>query len=646
LKAQRVVRRLAAVLAADVVGYSRLMGENEEGTLRRVQAHRRELVDPKVREHRGRIVKTTGDGMLVEFGSVVDAVRCAVEVQRGMIKTEEGLPADREMRFRIGVNLGDIIIDGDDIFGDGVNVAARLEALAEPGGVCISGTVRDHIGERLPYAFADCGEQSVKNIASPVHVFAINRAAIAATPFVPPKPPPRFAPRDIGVAAAAALVMLVAAGGVGWRTWLAVPAVPPPSGEAKPAPRLSLMVLPFANLSNDPEQEYFADAIADDLTTDLSRTVNSFVIARTTAFTYKGKAIDVKQIGHDLGVRYVIEGSVHHLGEPVQVNVQLIDAETGAHIWAERFDTDRTNLAKAQNEIVATLARKLQLQLLQTVARRIEHDKPENVDARDLIMRGWALYHRPRLAADPAATLNEAEQTFEKALAIDPQSLDARVGIAWTLGELLANGLSKSREQDMQRAEALLREVFDQDRNDPRAATEMGRLRRLQGRLAESRIELERAVGLDPSNPYAIAQLGITTLFLGQPDAALAYLEKWLRLDPHRPNLFFIHYWLGHDHLLLAQADEAVESLMRALSANPCFPSHSHLLLAAALGLKADTERANVAIAEWVKCSPKAGSIAAVRLWEGAFPWAKQPEYVALREKTEYAGLRGGMPEQ
>src|SRR6266853_5618619 len=282
-------RRLAAILAADVAGYSRLMGADEEGTHERLKAHRRELVDPKISEHSGRIVKTTGDGMLVEFASVVDAVRCAAEVQRAMVDREAGMPEDRRIRFRIGINLGDIIVDGDDIFGDGVNVAARLEALSDPGGICISRMVRDQIRDKLAYAFEDLGEQSVKNIARPVRVYALRREAVADLPAssVPPAPP------------------------------ISQPAV---------VPRLSIVVLPFANLSDDREQQYFADGITEDLTTDLSRIADMIVISRNTAFTYRNRSVDTKQIGRELGVRYVLEGSVRRAGNEVRVSAQLIDA--------------------------------------------------------------------------------------------------------------------------------------------------------------------------------------------------------------------------------------------------------------------------------------------------------------------------------
>jgi adenylate cyclase len=436
-------------MAADVAGYSRLMGVDEEDTLRRLNAHRGQLIDPKISEHRGRIVKTTGDGLLVEFPSVVNAVRCAAEIQRAMVDRNSEMTEDRRITFRVGINLGDIIVEDDDIFGDGVNIAARLEAPAEPGGICISGTVYDHIGDRLPYAFDDMGEQSVKNIARPVRAFAMSAAVVAAT-----APVAVQAPSDLD---RPSRVPRLAVG----RRRTGRARQPIAGAAAGAVPRLSIVVLPFANLSNDPEQEYFVDATTDDLTTDLSRISGSFVISRTTAFTYKGKAIDVKQIGSDLGVRYVLEGSVRRLGEQVQVNVQLIDAESGSHIWADRFDTDRTNLAKAQSEITGRLARALYVELVQAVSRRIEEDNPLNLDASDLVMRGWAWYHRPRSAPN----LQSSGQAFEQALRMEPRSLDARVGIATILGEQLALGWSKSREHDIARCEELLLEVLEQDRN-------------------------------------------------------------------------------------------------------------------------------------------------------------------------------------
>jgi len=388
-------RRLAAILAADVAGYSRLMAADEEGTHERLQAHLRELVDPKIKEHRGRIVKSTGDGLLAEFSSVVDAVRCAVKTQRAMIDRNADTPEDKRIIFRIGVNLGDVIVEPEDIFGDGVNIAARLEALAEPGGICISRVVRDQVRDRLDYKFEDMGEQEVKNIARPVRVYALRREAIAGLPG-PMTPPSTSIPQ---------------------------PAVPP---------RMSIVVLPFMNLSDDTEQQYFADGITEDLTTDLSRVPGSFVIARNTAFTYKGQPVDVKKVSRELGVRYVLEGSVRRVGDQVRVNLQLVDGQSGAHLWADRFDTDRANLAQAQDEITGRLARTLNLELVEASVRRSEQERAADPDARDLVMRGWALSNR--MAS--AATREEARRAFERALDIDPESVDARIG----LGEVLISG--------------------------------------------------------------------------------------------------------------------------------------------------------------------------------------------------------------
>jgi adenylate cyclase len=624
-------RRLAAILAADVAGYSRLMGADEEGTLRRLQAHRRELIDPKIAEHRGRLVKTTGAGLLVEFASVVDAVRCAVEVQRGMIEREAEAPAEQALRFRVGINLGDIISDQGDIFGDGVNVAARLEALAEPGGACISGTVRDHVGDRLPYAFTDMGEQNVKNIARAVRVFAIEPAAIAATSLVPPRPPPRFAMRRITALAMVLLVLLTGAGIAAWRIW------PPGIHEAKPVSRLSIVVLPLASLSNDPDQEYFADAVTDDLTTDLSRIANSFVISRTTAFTYKGKSADVKQIGRELGVRYVLEGSVRRLGEQVQVNVQLIDAETGAHVWADRFDTDRTNLAKAQREITGRLARTLHLGLLEAADRVIEQEKPVNLDARDLLMRGWAGWYKP----ETAAQLDEAQRFFEQALTLDPQSSEARIGSASILVERLNVGMSKSRKEDMAHAEQLLLEALEHAPNDARLHFAIGMLRRIQERFIEAKIELEKTIALDHNHGGGMLQLGFTLIVLGEPEVALPYFEKAIRLNPQHKNIAFFYFGLGSCNVFLDHLDEAIDFYRKARAANSRI-YFIHFYLSAALALRGDIDEAKVALAEFRKLKPELRSLADLhRSWTNL----SSPPFAALWAKTVDVGLlRAGFP--
>jgi TolB-like protein/class 3 adenylate cyclase/Tfp pilus assembly protein PilF len=646
-------RRLAAILAADVAGYSRLMGADEEGTLQRLRAHRRELVDPKIREHRGRIVKTTGDGMLVEFPSVVDAVRCAVEVQRAMVDRNAEILHDKRITFRIGVNLGDVIADGDDIYGDGVNIAARLEALAEPGGICISRTVRDHIGDRLPYVFDDIGEQNVKNIAQPVHAFAVSAATVASLPEVAVPAQPSALPRRSTARLAVFAGSLVAVIGIGLAAWWAWPKGNPAAvtvetspavsaqgapAEAKAAPPLSLVVLPFANLSNDPEQEYFADGITDDLTTDLSRFPGSLVIARNTAFTYKGKPTDVKQIGRDLGVRYVVEGSVRRTGDQVQVNVQLIDTESGAHLWADRFDADRRDLANAQAEITVRLARSLNVKLVSAEVSRSEQRKALDPDARDFVMRGWDWLQRPR----SPTTLKEARQAFEHALEIDPRSNDARIGLARTL-TVAVTTTGGSVSEDISRAEQLLVEAIEHDPNSSLAHEAMGQVRLLQkNRLHEAQIELETALALDRNLLPAVRSLGWLYAHLAEPEACIAQAERTLRLSPRDPWVWNSFAQTGYCHLFLNHVDLATDYLMKARAAAPQV-WWVHMYLAAGLGLKGNLDAGRASLAESLKLRPEMNSIANFR---DLRPWYSSPKELELEDHTVIDGLRRlGFPE-
>src|SRR6266404_5460799 len=433
---QPVERRLAAILAADVAGYSRLMGVDEEGTHDRLTAHFRELVDPKIKEHRGRTVKNTGDGLLAEFVSVVDAVRCAVQVQRGMIDREPEVPSEQRIRFRIGINLGDVIVEEHDIFGDGVNVAARLEALADPGGICISRTVRDHIRDKLAYSFEDRGDQSVKNIARPLRVYALRREAIA----------------DLPASSA--------------------PLATPVSRSAR-APRLSIVVLPFANLSNDPDQGYVADGITEDLTTDLSRIAGMFVISGNTAFTYRNKPVDTKQIGRELRVRYVLKGSVRRSGNRLRVTARLIDATTDAHLWAERFDRDAGELFALQNEITGRIANALNLEIIGAEAAQ----PTENPDALDYILRGRAAWNKGPTRDSYA----QAISLFERALALDPRSADAQSRLAGALAARAIVGLTDAAAADIARAEGLIAQVWEASPRSPFAHWVKGQVLRAQG---------------------------------------------------------------------------------------------------------------------------------------------------------------------
>jgi adenylate cyclase len=601
---QPVERRLAAILAADVAGYSRLMGEDEEGTHERLKAHFGELVNPKIAEHRGRIVKNTGDGLLAEFPSVVDAVRCAVEIQRGMVDREPDVPDEQRIRFRIGVNLGDVIVEEHDIFGDGVNVAARLEELAEPGGICISHTVHEHVGDRLPYSFEDMGDHNVKNIARSVRPYAIGAAALASLPQV-------FS--SIGEANKSIT------------PWT--------------APRLSIVVLPFVNFSDDPELEYFADGITDDLTTDLSRISGTFVIARNTAFTYRSKSVDVKQVGRELGVRYVIEGSVRRVARQLWVNVQLIDADSGAHLWADRFDVDPANLGEAECEITGRLARSFDVELVAAADRRIAQERVADPDAQALVLRGRAHL----ISSSSSKTRQAAQHAFERALAIDPQSIDAKVYLAITLVLTLLDGWSYSPQKDQARADQLLLEALEQDPNLAKAHCAMGLLRRMQGALTEAQIELERAIVLDRNYVLAAYQLGLVLAYRGRPEAGIPYVEKAIRLSPHEPNLGILLAVLGVCHLLLGHVDQAIDLLRRARAASSRY-WYIHIWLAGALGLGGNLDEARVALAKAIELKPEVTSLARYRVQH---PWEIDPAYLTLRAKTFDAGLRSiGFPDE
>ena len=549
-------RHLAAILATDVAGYSRLMGADEEGTLERLKAHRRQLIDPKIAEHGGRIVKTTGDGLLAEFPSVVDAVRCAAEVQRGMLDREPELPEERRIRLRIGVNLGDVIADGDDIFGDGVNVAARLEALAEPGGVCISHTVRDQIHDKLPYALDDLGEQFVKNIARPVRAYALSPETVVGLPAagVSRASTPRRRVTPVMVSGAAAVVLIIA--GVAWWLWPASrpqPASAPTAVSApQPAPHLSIVVLPFANLSNDPDQQYFADGITEDLTTDLSRLPNMLVIARNTAFTYKNKPVDAKQIGRELAVRYLLEGSVQRSGDQVRVTTQLIDAETGTHLYAERFDRPMGDLFALQGDVTSRIAVALNLELVAVEAAR----PSDNPDSLEYILRGRAADAKP----PTRESKTEAVGLFERALAVEPRSIDAQGRLAAGLAGRALDGMSDSPAEDIKRAEALLAPALAASPGNPFLHYVKGQLLRAvaQGpfglnaeervaRFADAIPEYEIVLAANPNAVNVLAHLAWCKFWTGAPDEAIpCWRRRSASARAIRTSIFGMRDWVRY----------------------------------------------------------------------------------------------------
>jgi adenylate cyclase len=591
----RVERRLAAVLAVDVAGYSRLMGEDEEGTLAALKAIRRESGDPKITEHRGRIVKTTGDGLLVEFASVIDAVRCAVDVQREMAARNEGLPAAQRIEFRMGINAGDIIIEEGDIFGDGVNIAARLEALAEPGDVCVSARVQEDSAGRLDLGFRDLGEQQLKNIARPVRAYAIDMA------------PARLAPA---------------------------------SGPS--APRLSIVVLPFANLSNDPEQEYFADALTEDLTTDLSRIEGMFVIARGTAYTFKGKTGDAKQVGRELGVRYALEGSVRKLGPRIRVNAQLIDAETAAHLWAERFDRDAEDLFAVQDEITSRIAIELNFNLLTAEAAK----PTENPTALDYLLRGRAAMMAPSSQERYVRGL----PLLERALALDPKSVVIRSRLAHALAARVMDGTSADAA-DIERALALAEESLAISPRDPLAHYARAQVLRALGRWEEAVAEYEACIAGNRNFAIAYSHLAVCRMYSGEIDGAIPLIECAIRLSPRDPDIGTLYARIGVMHLLQSRADE---SIAWSEKARPAMPAAVTLRawLASAYGLAGNHERAASELAEACRraSDDRYSSISRLRA-AGPYPTAPGnwgvPKIRGLFEATYFAGLRkAGMPEE
>jgi TolB-like protein/class 3 adenylate cyclase len=592
-------RRLAAIFAADVAGYSRLMGADEEGTHERLKAHRRELVDPKIREHSGRIVKTTGDGMLAEFPSVVAAMRCAAEWQRAMVDREADVPEDRRIRFRIGINLGDVIVEDDDIFGDGVNVAARLEALAEPGGICISRMVRDQIRDKLAYTFQDLGEQNVKNIARPVRVYALRPEAVADLP---------------------------APGG---------PAVPPIPQSAV-APRMSIVVLPFTSLGNDPEHQYFADGITEDLTTDLSRISDMVVISRNTAFTYQGKRVDTKQIGRELGVRYVLEGSVRRSGGQVRVNAQLINTETDAHLWAERFDGDASDLFALQNEITSRIARALGVELIRVEAGR----RTERPDVLDYILRARAAGARtPSRDRD-----TEILRLYELALALDPQSAEAQSGVTLALAGRVLDNMTDSPAADLERAIRLSEQALAASPRSQLAHFAKGQLLRAQRRYAEAIPEYETVLASNRNWVFALFALGQCKLFTGLIDEVIPLAEQALRLSPRDPAIYVWYWQIGFVHLLQSRTNEAIIWLEKARNTAPAHSIY-RADLASAYALNGETEHAAAELAEARRLGgdDRFSSMARVR----AYRSFGTPKIRALCEATYFAGLRlAGMPEE
>jgi adenylate cyclase len=587
-------RKLAAILVSDVVGYSRLAGSDEDRILARLRALRSDLIDPIIAVHNGRIVKRTGDGSIVEFRSVVDAVRCAIEVQNGMVERNAGLPPERRIEFRIGIHLGDVVEESDgDLMGDGVNIAARLEGVAKPGAICLSEDAYRQVKSRLDIAVSDLGATQLKNIAEPMRVYSLQVGA--PTQAKPTKLSSK--PRSTLVPLLAAIVGLIGIAGGGWYFFNAkrTTSNAPIAGSAA---HLSIVVLPFANLSGDASQDYFADGVSENLTTDLSRIRNSFVIARNTAFSFKGKNVDTKAISKELGVRYVLEGSVQRDQNQVRVNAQLIDGETGAHLWADRFEEDVTNLFKLQDQVVARLANTLRHELVRAEAEKDTGSK--NADAIDLAMRGRALLWPP-FSKDKVDT---ARTWFEKALKVDPNNSDALAGEAYTYTLEFAFG-SRNSETDY---DAKILGQADRsvtlDRNNALAYLAKSFYLLVSLRPNDAFRAANAGLAIDPNNASLLATRSIAQTYLRQFEQAKSDVQQAMRLSPRDPALSQWHNFLADAEIGLGNLNAAIEEANKAIDGGYRV-FYAYLNLAVAHALKGDMDEARAPLAEARRLNPK-----------------------------------------
>ena len=545
----RAERRLAAILAGDIVGYSRLMGADEEGTLARINAVRREFWDPKIAEHRGRIVKRTGDGVLIEFASVVDAARYGIEIQRGMAKRNAELPEDKRIELRMGIHIGDILIEDDDIFGDGVNVAARLEGIAEPGGICFSRAAFEQVDGKLDVSFEDGGDQELKNIARPIRVYRTKFTFAATSPalMVPDKP--------------------------------------------------SIAVLPFQNMSGDPEQEYFADGIVEDIITGLSRIRWLFVIARNSTFTYKGRAVDVKQVGRELGVRYVLEGSVRKVGDRVRITGQLIDAKTGTHVWAERYDRKSEDIFALQDEITLSVIGAIEPSLRLAEAERVKRKRPDSLDAYDLVLQA-----QPDVYTRMPEPSKRALVLLERALALDPNYALAHACAAQCNHSLfLRGGLHEEhRMASIRHAEAAIAHGQDDALALSFAGFAIGMDKHDRPAAFAA---LEAALAVSPSSAHTYIQGSVILATAGESERAIEWAERGLRLSPFDPWRNSAFFSIATAHFHRGRYEEAAAAARKSVQASPGF-SMAHMVLAASLAKLGKITEAKVAAARVLELQP------------------------------------------
>src|SRR3989442_9034578 len=629
-----IQRRLAAILAADIAGYSRLMHEDEAATVRDLKSHQ-SVILPLVGRHGGRIIDTAGDGLMAEFTSVIGATACAVEIQTVLAQRNEGVADSRRMLFRIGITLGDVIHDETRIYGDGINIAGRLEALAEPGGVLVSNTVYDQVRGKLPLTFEDLGERQVKNIEQPVRVYRLALPATSPTALAPPRrPPPLPDPRRRVLWGPAAVPVLLRVAGAWWTGSRFFPRQGAGSTEA---PRLSIVVLPFTNLSGDPSQDYFADGITEDLTTDLSRLAGSFVISRNTAFTLKGKAVDARQIGRELKVRYVLEGSVRRMGRTIRVNAQLIDAGTGAHLWAEQMDVDQGTLATSQDNfgIASRLAKTLSVELVNVEGRRAPQANP---DAVDLTMRGWSILNGGPGQDD----VKRSVAMFEDALRIDPDNSQARVGLAQAFTLVHRNRWDPERDRILARADEAVTRAIALSPNYAHAHYVKAEVLALSRRFDAALATYDRAIALDPNHAAAYVSRGRALIAIGRAAEAMAPVEKASRLRPRDPDLFVWYYVLCHAHTHLARDAQAIEWCLKSTATGKSFWG-AWTDLASAYAWRGQKAEAAAAVAELLKVRP---DFTVEQLAQDGSGYSDNPTFRKEFERIVEGARKAGLPER
>jgi adenylate cyclase len=580
-------RRLAAILAADVAGYSRLIGTDEAGTLQAFKTIKAELFDPTIAVHNGRLVKTTGDGFLAEFTSVVDALRCATELQAHMAERNATAPTGRRIDFRIGINVGDIVVEDGDIFGDSVNVAVRLEGLAEPGGICVSARVQEDAAGKLDLAFQDMGEQRLKNIVRPVRVYRVARERNADA-----RPEPAS---------------------------LRLPDKP------------SIAVLPFANMSGDPEQEFFADGIAEDIITALSRYPSLFVIARNSCFTYKGRAVDVKQVGRELGVRYILEGGLRKVDNRIRVTGQLVEAETGRHVWAERYDRDLANIFALQDDVSEAVTTAIAPAIAHAEQQRAVRKPPGSLDAWGAYQRG--LWHWSKFGADDNVL---AQKFFQQAIDLDPTFGGGYRGLAMAQVVAASGFQTCNLAETLTSAEALARRAVALDGADAEAHSTLGATLYSRGDYEGALAEAERALAISPNLAMAHATLGATLIFSGRPKEGLAALKTSIRLDPQDPLLFSRLNRLALGLYFSGEYEAAVEAAKRAVRLNPDYPP-PHRWLAAALGQMGRTAEAKETLAKAIAVAPASFDMYV----RGRVPWMRPEDHAHMLEGLRKAGWEG-----